>query len=1619
MDVEQEVFAALGRSDFVGGIDNEAIDFSQLEDFINSDAGGPAGYFAATLAATDGQQHVVHRTTATPGHHLPESPPDSGSEHPYSPADTQSSQLSTVVGQQPTQLEFQNMSQAQTQNPHLHHTMIVATSQDNKYPIPISPSQNSMNTNSPNNQQQIYTELKPSPLVHHNLLHGSLINDGFIQIHHLDPSQQNLLEIQAPGRHLLKTQDLAMHDELVQNRLINRQEFGHIRVDLSNGIDSPAMVSPLINHQLVGNGQMGMESPVECSDPNMGQVYTNLQTVAPSKKRKLSQDMVPHVKCEPALSPTSGVTVQPQAPRSHQPAPHVLVTLGGVLPPPSGSPSDSSDPNSDPAYQCIRFQPFQQTAWHTLCDQTLKHLPPPHYRVDADKGFNFSNSDEAFVCQKKNHFQVTCHAQLRGDAQFVKTADGFKKITSFHLHFYGVKVEAPSQTIKVEQSQSDRSKKPFHPVLLELQSGQVTKVTVGRLHFSETTCNNMRKKGKPNPDQRHFQLVVGLHAHTMDRHYPVASHASERIIVRASNPGQFESDVDLCWQRGVTPDSIFHAGRVGVNTDRPDETCVIHGNLKITGHIVQPSDARAKQDIEECDTAQQLRNVQNIRVVRYSYNPQFALHSGLANEYENSVVHKDTGVIAQEVKKILPEAVKEAGDVTLPNGDTINKFLVVNKERIFMENVGAVKELCKVTGHLENRIDQLEKINRKLCKLSSLQRRDSTSTVASRFSTSTNNSCKSNKSDGNVSIGHFCDIANIPLPYQWPLHCCQKHPKSNKNKHTCPEKHTSKYGNFYNSNKMNACVKYYTAKHHRLTKEIFEHMNHNHSVYHCGDDKTMKDHCSKALCTEQLNCDKKKGKESFLPIFKHSSEDKRHSHKNDCSLSMITIMKEDDDKKCSSPSSTNSCEWSRDICCDRVNRNCSNCHSRHIRDKHSGSRELFSNKFVQIVIGILILIMAFCLIAISTLYFVEHKNRGHAHNLMPNDRLRNDKTENLQFNEDYFHKRYKNKEKPPDWDSEGYTSKQFNNLKSNSDESHYENDGAQKIVFDGTHLFITTEISNFIDHFKSSLITQKQNVKTTKPPYIVKGTNWSNKETTTPFNFKETTETTESNLPRNNDVAGDHSINGVGNTNAVDPLNNNINFHHQEFVPEKNFNNPKKQKSEIHHLSHMHLEKLNSLNDPESNVERNIANEKTVNTVGRPSNCGSSNYQDESKHGAIVFHECQIYCCGVVSNVLEVVNDDSVKEVIRDIETPVKPLAQNNTYSSAPSKTSHVDENNNNVNFQDNQDLSKIAKIPQKIHLIPPPMDQNEVKDTEKPVLDSKEINNVLPDGKVIEKASKIKIPTVAINPARNISIPIEKDAKKDEEAEPEYTENTLPKYNHTFLYENGAKKFSSNVTKIHASSVELHGKKLNHRMTTKEENTENKTLGVDRRIKRQINISDTFKIKEHSELQDGDIVEETCEQITIFLRGVDFNQSLDSRKICHNDPLLLNMTYNVPMSKYMPDKTLLLTFVSLQGKTFTYCKTINAVYSKSDDCHADAEKSDGNSDVIPFTSKKSNRVATLVAYDKSESSFEIDITGVTKKQLKFRASLRNNNQNVCDLTKNKTGEFMEYTIHLYRQCEE
>ncbi|XP_036432945.1 myelin regulatory factor-like protein isoform X2 [Colossoma macropomum] len=365
------------------------------------------------------------------------------------------------------------------------------------------------------------------------------------------------------------------------------------------------------------------------------------------------------------------------------------------------------------AFQLLTWDRYQPNQWSTLYNSSYQSLPPPGYHVDTDKGFIYSTVDEAFVCQKKNHFQVTVHIGMVGDPKYVETPAGPMPVEGFQVNVFGVKLEAQNHQITIEQSQSDRSKKPFLPVHVNLPGNKITKITLGRLHFSETTANNMRKKGKPNPDQRYFLMVVGLYVTVKEKSYLLVANISERIIVRASNPGQFENDSEVLWQKGQTSDSAVCQGRVGINTDTPDEALVVCGNAKIMGTVMHPSDRRAKENIQEVDPTEQLKRIAQMRIVEYDYKPEFASKMGIEQVHE-------TGIIAQEVRELLPTAVREVGDITCSDGQKIQNFLMVDKEQIFMENVGAVKQLCKLTDNLETRIQELEVWNTRLAKLKNL-----------------------------------------------------------------------------------------------------------------------------------------------------------------------------------------------------------------------------------------------------------------------------------------------------------------------------------------------------------------------------------------------------------------------------------------------------------------------------------------------------------------------------------------------------------------------------------------------------------------------------------------------------------------------------------------------------------------------------------------------------------------------------------------------------------------------------------------------------------------------------------------------------------------------------------
>ena len=61
------------------------------------------------------------------------------------------------------------------------------------------------------------------------------------------------------------------------------------------------------------------------------------------------------------------------------------------------------------------------------------------------------------------------------------------------------------------------------------------------------------------------------------------------------------------------------------------------------------------------------------------------------------------------MQNILPDAVRNNGPANLNSGK-IENVLTVNKERIYMAGVGAVKELSGITDNIIDKIDELEQV---------------------------------------------------------------------------------------------------------------------------------------------------------------------------------------------------------------------------------------------------------------------------------------------------------------------------------------------------------------------------------------------------------------------------------------------------------------------------------------------------------------------------------------------------------------------------------------------------------------------------------------------------------------------------------------------------------------------------------------------------------------------------------------------------------------------------------------------------------------------------------------------------------------------------------------------
>jgi hypothetical protein len=142
----------------------------------------------------------------------------------------------------------------------------------------------------------------------------------------------------------------------------------------------------------------------------------------------------------------------------------------------------------------------------------------------------------------------------------------------------------------------------------------------------------------------------------------------------------------------------------------------VFGDMKVYGTVYQSSDARIKDIVptaeQEPDVTlkrDDLASILALKITEWRYKDGVPGHSSDRME---------VGVIAQELQKVLPDAVKIAGDLKLdayiddpdrPGEKTnvIKDFLAVDYSKIFMTNVGATQQLAELIIGLKQEVEAL------------------------------------------------------------------------------------------------------------------------------------------------------------------------------------------------------------------------------------------------------------------------------------------------------------------------------------------------------------------------------------------------------------------------------------------------------------------------------------------------------------------------------------------------------------------------------------------------------------------------------------------------------------------------------------------------------------------------------------------------------------------------------------------------------------------------------------------------------------------------------------------------------------------------------------------------
>mmetsp|Transcript_11296 Transcript_11296/g.45903 ORF Transcript_11296/g.45903 Transcript_11296/m.45903 type:complete len:709 (-) Transcript_11296:40-2166(-) len=227
---------------------------------------------------------------------------------------------------------------------------------------------------------------------------------------------------------------------------------------------------------------------------------------------------------------------------------------------------------------------------------------------------------------------------------------------------------------------------------LPLERGALNKHD--RLLFGESTS---RKNGKA---EEYFHVVIDLVAVKQDGTSVVMkTYATSPIIVLCANPASYRkaasSTAASKWESS-SDGVISTTANVGIGTPVPEASLSVAGDVAITGTMFRPSDRRIKSKFKEVDKQEQLDRIRQLQL--YDYEKK---------DPGTGKVLQERGVIAQELREIIPDSVKEVKMIT-KDGEHIDDFNVVDERRLMIETLGATQALDEDVRDLDDRVLSIE-----------------------------------------------------------------------------------------------------------------------------------------------------------------------------------------------------------------------------------------------------------------------------------------------------------------------------------------------------------------------------------------------------------------------------------------------------------------------------------------------------------------------------------------------------------------------------------------------------------------------------------------------------------------------------------------------------------------------------------------------------------------------------------------------------------------------------------------------------------------------------------------------------------------------------------------------